>query len=130
MPVAGERGKLLEPAAELVGDRGAAESAREDADQRDSDLHGRKKPAGIGDQPERHARAAVTPAGEIAEPRVARRHDRKLGHRQEAVHQDHQTDQNKLDVQHVREPCGGRCSIIAIRTPSAPQKSGQGAATK
>ena len=68
-----------------AAEAGARISAGQNADQRDPDLHGRQEAARIGRQCERALRAAAAGLGAGAQPRLARRDDRQLAHREHAV---------------------------------------------
>ena len=84
----------VEHRAEPHAERGAAEGARQDADQRDADLHRGQEAAGIVGQRQRLRGAAVALLGHVLQPDAAGRHHRHFGQREEAVQQD-QTDDDR-----------------------------------
>ena len=63
----------------------AGKSAGEDRDQGDAALHGRQEAARVGGEVERALGAAAAALGHRLQPRLARRDDRQLAHRQNAV---------------------------------------------
>ena len=89
------------PIVQHVGKRrrqgGARISAGDDADQRNADLYRREKQGRIFGQLDRLFGALVTGIGERAQPRASRRNDGKLRHREEAVQQDQQDNDEDLE---------------------------------
>ena len=107
----------LEPSKrQPLGDRPAEAGARigagEDADQRDADLHGRQEAAGIGGQLERASGAAAAALGHRLQPRLARRDDRQLAHRQHAVERDQREDEDEVEPGEGKERVAhGGCQV-------------------
>jgi hypothetical protein len=75
----------------------ARKGAGDDRDERDSALHGREESAGIGGKVEGALRAGAPGLGHRLQPRLARRDDRQLAHRQHAVHQDQREDDEDVE---------------------------------
>jgi hypothetical protein len=97
--VRGVRGKTgkLEPLRRWLAEARAGEGAGEDGDQRDPALRRRQEPPGISGEVDRALRAAAAAPGHCLEPCLARRNDRELAHRQDAVHRDQGEDQEKVE---------------------------------
>ena len=94
-------------ARDRIRKRRAAEHARQHANDGDADLHGREKAAGVALQLERHLRAGAAQIGGVLQPRLARRDDRHLGKREEAVDENEQKDDGELQPQHGFLPARG-----------------------
>src|SRR5215469_732442 len=87
---------MLQPLAQ----GGLSKGAGEDRNQGDADLHGREKSRRIGFQLDRRLSAWVTGLGERYQARLARRDERDLGHRKDAVDEDQQEDDREVQGQH------------------------------
>ena len=79
---------LVEHGAEPHAQRRAAECARQNADQRDADLHGRQEAAGIVGQRQGLRGAAFACLRHLLQPNAAGRHHRHLGHGKKAIQQE------------------------------------------
>ena len=71
--------------------------AGQNADQRDADLHRRQEPARLGGQVERISGARGAGLDHRLQPRLARRDDRQLAHRQHPVQRDQREDQDQVE---------------------------------
>ena len=76
---------------------GSAVRPREDADHGDPDLNGREEPVRLGRELERGPCAGVAILAEGLEPVAPGRDDRELGHGEETVGEDQETDDRGLE---------------------------------
>ena len=103
-----EAGDARERVIERLGQPGAAEGARDDADQGDADLHRREHAAGIARERQRQARAAAALARQPLQPGRPRRDHGDLGHGEEAVQQHQRQNDEDLEQGHGPLPNASR----------------------
>ena len=137
-----DRPDACEDGRERVRELCAAIRAGEDADERDADLHRREEAVRAGRELDRGARAQVAVVGALLQPRLARRDDGELGHREHAVEHDQREDQQGLGRRRGHRGCGasGRSPRLRVRAcsvrsrsaararprPAAPARAGSG----
>ncbi len=113
---------------QLLGNRGAAIGAGQDADQRDPDLHRGEELRGMVRQLQRRRGPLVAIVGALLKADLAGGDHRHLGHREDGVGEDQQQDEEDFgsDGQFYDEPTGRR-SIGQTRRSRLPgEPSGGG----
>ena len=95
----GQGGEGVQPVLKVLGDAGAAEDAGQDADEGDADLDGGEEALGVVGKGEGDGGAADALALEDGEAGAAEGDEGELAHREDAVDEDQQQDDDDLEAQ-------------------------------
>jgi hypothetical protein len=96
-PMRRDTGHLVKHRSERRAQRGTAECARQDADERDADLHGRQETAGLIGEGQRMLGARLALGRHLLQPQTARRHHRHFRHGKKAIEQEQHHQDGKVD---------------------------------